>query len=169
MLGKWTAREEERNEKCVSEMCGGGSSSVISVIGHCKFGVIRPSSDPGILGEIKYKRGGDTEKLGEYRAILLGREFGIWNHKHWYSPICHCSPVGNRRRCIYEIPKSYRDKSFCFNFKRQTIAFFSGHVVGRRPLAFFSLLCLWNSSPPATSTGYSSSLAITFVHSKQYL
>ena len=57
-------------------------SSVISVIGHCKFGVIRPSSDPGILGEIKYKRGGDTEKLGEYRAILLGREFGIWNHKH---------------------------------------------------------------------------------------
>ena len=52
-------------------------SSVISVIGHCKFGVIRPSSDPGILGEIKYnKRGGDTEKLGEY--CDPPRE-GIWN------------------------------------------------------------------------------------------
>ena len=147
-------------------MCGGGSSSVISVIGHCKFSVIRPSSDRlSFWGRLSI-RGEGIQKNWENIAILLGKEFGIWNHNHWSSLICNCSPVGNRRRCIYEIPKSYRGKSFCFNFKRQTIPFFSGHVVDHLR---FSRCCAFGIPLAATSTGYSSSPAITFVHPKQYL
>ena len=139
------------------------SRSLLIVI---QVSVIRPSSDPGILGEIPSTRGEGIQKNWENIAILLGKELGIWNRKYWSSLIYHCSPLGNRRRCLFEIPKSYRGKSFCFNFKRQTIPFFSGHVVDHLR---FSRCCAFGIPLPATSTGYSSSLAITFVHSKQYL